>query len=274
VSIPLPSGTLAMLRGIIGVAFLVAFVYLKGDKLSREDIKANFKVLTLSGAFIGFNWILLFEAYRFTTVSTATLCYYMAPVFVILVSPILLKEKLTIKKLCCTAAAIAGMVLVSGILGSEFTGISELQGVFYALGAAVLYAGVVILNKKCGKISAYDKTIVQLASASIVIIPYVLMAEMSALAAVEITKITVIMVLVVGILNTGIAYAIYFGSMTNLKAQTIALFSYLDPIMAIIFSAIILHETMGIMEMIGAVMILGSAMIGELPQKAQLKEEL
>ena len=265
--IPLPSGTLAMLRGIIGVIFLLAFVYMKGDKLSSSKVKENFKVLILSGALIGFNWILLFEAYRFTTVSTATLCYYMAPVFVILASPLLLKEKLTIKKLCCTAVAIGGMVLVSGVANSEFSGIGEFKGVLCALGAAVFYACVVILNKKCGEISAYDKTIVQLAAASAVIVPYVIAAEVETLAGLEISAVTVVMVLIVGILNTGIAYAIYFGSMDNLKAQTIALFSYIDPIVAIILSALLLKENMGLYGVIGAVLVLGSTFISEMPEK-------
>ena len=160
--IELSSGVLAMARGFIGAAFLLLIIALKREKLSKAAIKKNLGLLILSGACIGFNWILLFEAYRYTTVATATLCYYLAPIFVIMASPLILKERLSGRKVLCVLVALAGMVFVSGVLQVDFTGLAELKGVLFGLGAAVFYASVILMNKKITDISAYDKTIVQL----------------------------------------------------------------------------------------------------------------
>ncbi len=261
--IPLPSSLLALARGMIGTAFLLLLVLvIKRDKLSTEAIKRNLGFLVVSGAFIGFNWILLFEAYQYTTVATATLCYYMAPVIVVLVSPFLFKERLTPLKALCVAVALAGMVFVSGIPQSGFGGISELKGILLGLGAATLYAIVVILNQYIKDISAYDKTIMQLGTAAIAILPYTLLTEN--FADITFTPVAVCMLFFVGIVHTGIAYTLYFGSMSGLKTQTIALFSYIDPVVAIILSAVILQENIGLWGVIGAVMVLGSTMVSEL----------
>lgn len=263
--IPLPSSLLAMARGAIGVVFLLIFMAAKKEKLNFREIKDKILLLCISGVFIGFNWILLFEAYNYTTVATATLCYYMAPVFVIIASPFLFKEKLTLKKVICVIVALAGMVLVSGVIETGFSGAGEFKGVLLGLGAAVLYATVVLMNKKTAGVPAYTKTVIQLGSAAIVLLPYTLLTENFAELTFE--PLTIIMLLVVGVVHTGWSYALYFGSMDNLKAQTVAIFSYIDPVVAIILSALILNEEMSIFGVIGAVLVLGSTLISELPSK-------
>ena len=261
--IPLPSSTLALARGVIGTLFLLTLVlFVKKQRLDGGAIRRNLAFLMISGALIGFNWILLFEAYQYTTVAVATLCYYMAPVIVVMVSPFLFKEKLTPLKAACVAVALAGMVFVSGIPQSGFGGISELKGILLGLGAALLYATVVVLNQYIRDIPAYDKTIMQLGMAAVAILPYTLLTEN--FADISFTPIAVLMLLFVGIVHTGIAYTLYFGSMSGLKAQTIALFSYIDPVVAIILSAVILQENIGLWGVIGAVMVLGSTMVSEL----------
>lgn len=259
--IPLPSGLVAFSRGLIGMLFLLLIMLVRKEKFDWKVIKPNFCYLCVSGMLIGVNWILLFEAYRFTTVATATLCYYMAPLFVMLVSPLFLKERLGIKKIGCMLMAFAGMILVSGVLDTGVSGIEEMTGVLLGLGAAAFYASVVVLNKKIRDIPAFPKTSIQLGFAALIILPYTLLAE-------RVTETptipTVLLLLVVGIVHTGIAYTLYFGSMKPLSAQTIALFSYLDPIVAILFSVLLLHEAMSVLSVIGAVLILGSTMVSEL----------
>lgn len=259
--IDLPSSVIALVRGAVGVVFLLCLVGLTGKKPDRQAIRKNLWILLVSGVFIGFNWILLFEAYCYTSVATATLSYYMAPILVVLASPLVLKEALTGKKLLCVVVALGGMVLVSGVLRAGFSGVSELKGVALGLGAAVLYASVILLNKKLGDISAYDKTIVQLAAAAIVLLPYTLLTEdMSAL---TIDGLGLALLLVAGVVHTGAAYALYFGSMKELPAQTVALYSYIDPILAVLLSAMLLREPMTIGGAVGAVMILGAAFFSE-----------
>ncbi len=254
--IPLPSGMIGACRGLMGMLFLLGVNLARGEKPSGKDIRANLPVLLLSGAAMGFNWILLFEAYRYTSVATATLCYYMAPIFVILASPVVLKEKLTPGKLLCVAAAVLGVALVSGV--SEA---GSLTGILLGLGAAVLYACVILLNKHLGSVSTGDRTIVQLGTAGAVLVPYSLLAE--SFAGVTMDGMSILMLLVVGAVHTGLAYWLYFGSMKELPAQTVALYSYIDPIVAILLSALILGEALTPLGILGAVLVLGATLVSE-----------
>ena len=259
--IPYSSSFVALFRGVTGTAFLFLVLLVSRKKPNKEAIRKNLVLLLFSGAAIGFNWILLFEAYCYTSVATATLCYYLAPILVILASPIVLKEKLTGKKAFCAALALVGMVLVSGILETDFQGIGELKGVLFGLGAAVLYASVILMNKKMKPIGPYDKTIAQLGTASLVLLPYVLLTE--DITAMTFSALPLVLLLVAGIIHTGLAYWLYFGSMAALPAQTVALFSYIDPIGAILLSMVVLKEPMTISAGIGAAMILGAAFFSE-----------
>ena len=259
--IDLPSSVLALARGFIGTLFLVIYVKLSGKKPDRAAVRANLALLVISGALIGFNWILLFESYNYTTVSVATLCYYMAPVFLILASPFVLKEKLTVNKLIAVFAAVTGMALVSGVFRGGEIAVDQKTGIILGLGAAVLYASVILINKKIGEIDAYSKTTVQLGAAAVCLLPYVLLTEKAS--GIALSGRELIMVLVVGIIHTGVAYALYFSSMKALSAQNIAIFSYIDPVFAIILSALILKEPMGFSDILGAVLILGAAVYSE-----------
>lgn len=259
--IPLSSSLIALVRGGTGSVFLISLIYFSKKKLDMAAVRRNLLLLILSGAAIGFNWILLFEAYNYTSVATATLCYYLAPILVILASPLVLKESLTRRKLLCAAAALLGMVLVSGILEADFSGLAEMRGIVFGLGAAVLYASVILMNKKMAGISAYDKTILQLSMASIALLPYVLVTENWS--AVTFSPLSATLLLIAGIVHTGIAYWLYFGSMEHLHSHTVALLSYLDPILAIVLSMVFLREPMSPAAAVGAVMILGAAYISE-----------
>ena len=262
--IPLPSSLVAMTRGLIGMLFLLLVMVLRKRGMNRTAVRRKLGLLCLSGAAIGVNWILLFEAYNYTSVATATLCYYFAPMFVILASPLVVGERLTAKKLICVLAALLGMVFVSGVLETG-GGSSDLKGVLLGLGAAVLYASVVLMNKQLGDVPAYDRTIVQLGSSAAVLLPYVLLTE--DMGALTFTPGTIGLLLVVGIVHTGIAYALYFGSLMQLKAQTAAILSYIDPVVAVLLSALVLREHMSLLSGLGAVLVLGAAVVSELPSR-------
>lgn len=270
------SGMLALVRGTVGTLFLLlvngvrilgtsgkqAAELKKEEYRSLDAIKKNGILLVISGATIGINWICLFEAYRYTTIATATLCYYLAPVFVTLVSPVFLKEKLTPMKLGCIAASLAGMVLVADLFGASGQSGSNAKGIMFGVIAAVLYAAVVIMNKYLKDIKAVDMTICQLGVAAVVLVPYVLLTE--DVAAVRWDGQTIALLLFVGIVNTGIAYLLYFGSLAELSGQSAALFSYIDPVTAIVLSAVLLKEPMSAAQTVGAVLILGSTLLSEL----------
>lgn len=264
-NINMPSSVIAFVRGTVGALFLIAFCLVTKKKVSFDKIKEKLLILCLSGAAIGINWIFLFEAYRYTTVATATLCYYMAPVFVIVMSSFIYKEKLTAKKIVCTLVALAGMVFVSGVAETGIGSVDEMKGVIFGVLAAVFYSSVVLMNKSLGSVPAYDKTIVQLLGAAIVILPYCL-ATVN-VGELVFDKKSVIMLAVVSIVHTGISYTAYFGSMKNLQSQTIAIMSYIDPIIAVVLSALVLKEDMSLLSVVGAVMILTATFLSEVNLK-------
>ncbi len=261
--INMPSGFIAAVRGALGVAFAAIAALIGGKLPSPSAIKRNLPILIFCGAAIGINWILLFESYRYTTVATATLCYYMAPIFVILIAPVILKEGITLKKLICVICAIIGMILVSGAFDSGISSASELIGIALGLGAALLYASVTVMNKKLVGISASERTAPQLLFATLVIIPYTLIFEQVPEGA--FTKTSVLMLIILGILHTGVAYMLYFAAVKGLSASTSAIFAYIDPIVAIILSALMLKEPMSPLAVVGAAMIILSALASELP---------
>lgn len=255
--IPLSSGVLAFSRGLLGALFLCAFIKISGRKTEKNIDRKKLLFLILTGCFMGINWMLLFEAYNNTTVSTATLCYYMEPTIVILLSPFFFREKLTIKKIVYAAVSFAGMVLVSGVVEGGSRSSSDMKGILLGLGAAVFYSAVVILNKKVDMEDAYEKTSIQLFAAAIIMIPYIFVTR--EFSNIQLNVTAIIMIIIVGIVHTGIAYVLYFGSIKSLNSQSIAVMSYIDPVAALLFSALILQERMTIYGVIGAILILGSA---------------
>lgn len=263
--IPLPSSVTAMMRGLIGAPFLLLVLLLRRSRPSGKEIKSNLPLLCLSGLMLGLNWILLFEAYRYTTVATATLCYYFAPIFLVAASPFVFKERMTLRKILCILAALAGMVFVSGVAENGIPSAGELRGVLLAIGAAALYACIVIANKKLKNISAYDRTIMQLAVSALVLLPYNLLS--GGFAGMMLSPFICLMLLIVGVVHTGIAYYLYFGSMEELKSQTLAILSYIDPVVAVLLSALVLREPLGGPDILGAVLILGAALVSELPER-------
>ena len=255
-AIPLNSGMIALLRGVMGLAVLLLVMLLTKQKLRLAVIKKDLLLLCISGGAMGLNWVLLFEAYRYTTVATATVCYYLAPAFLMLASP-LLGEKLTVKKLLCLLACLVGMVLVTGIDGGSVTGVA------FGIGAAILYASVMFMNRKMGAVSDYERTVTQMAMAIPVVVVYVLLRGGVDFSAMNATG--WLLMAVVGIVHTGFAYFLYFGAMGKLPASAVAVCSYLDPVVAVLLSAILIAP-IGIPAICGAVLILGSTLFGQLKE--------
>ena len=260
--IPMSSTLLAFFRGLIGSVSLLLFVLLFRKKTWQKTSRRQLAGMVINGAFLGINWILLFEAFSYTTIAKATLCYYMQPTFLLLLSPIVFKEHLTLKKILCAIAALTGMVFVSGIIGSGATQSGELRGIACGLGAACFYTLVVILNKKISGADVYQKTTIQLFSAAVVLLPYLLIT--SGFQGIEFDGKLILLILIAGVVYTGVVYALYFGSMDGLKAQTISALSYIDPVVAMVASTVVFRESLSAIGIVGAVLIIGSAIIGEL----------
>lgn len=258
-NIGFPSSFISFARALTGSLFIGIFMAVSGHGFDGRAIVKNLKLLIPSGIAMAFNWICLFEAYRFTGVAVATLCYYMAPVIVVLVSPIILKERLTAIKGMSVLVAIIGAVLISGVV----TGATKsVKGILLGLAAAALYSTVIVINKFVKELSPVETTFVQLSVAAVTMIPYVLLTEDVAGFAFD-TK-SIVFTLIVGVFHTGIVYMIYFSSVQKIPAQTTAVFSYIDPVTAIILSAVVLGERLDAVQIIGTVLILAATLFNEL----------
>ncbi len=260
-SISLPGSVVALVRAAVGALFLLSVVWLRGAHMDWLAIRKNLKYLVLSGSALGFNWILLFASYDYTTVAISTLCYYMAPIMIILAAPLVLRERLTLRKLLCVAAALLGMVCLSGVLQGSVPKAEELKGILLGLAAAVLYASIVIMNKQLRDIAAFDRTIFQLGLSAVLLLIYCLLSVDASALAFD-TK-TVILLVLGGIIHTGLAYYLYFGAMEQVSGQSAAMISYLDPAIAVLISVFVLGEPMTLFGVLGAVLILGAALLSE-----------
>jgi RarD protein len=210
---------------------------------------------------MAFNWIFLFKAYHHTSVSIATLSYYFAPVIVMIASPIIFKEKLSRKQIICFIMATIGLVMIIGVSDTNqphgnFTGIA------FGLAAAALYATVILLNKHIKSVTGIDRTLIQFFAAIIILLPYIYMT--SGIHITSLDRWGLFNLLFLGTVHTGITYCLYFSSLKDLKGQEAAIFSYIDPLVAIIISVLILNESMSLIQILGGLMILGFTLFNEL----------
>ena len=259
----LSTSLIALSRGALGAMFLLALITLTGRRVSWRAVRDNLALLALSGALLGANWMFLFEAYRHTSVQLATLSYYLAPVLLMAASPFVLKERMSARKVFCVLAALVGMALVSGILNGA--GGASLKGIALGLGAAVCYAALTLTNKFLKGVAPLEATVVQLGVSSIALLPYALATGSLTFAGAGLKD--ALLLIVLGVVHTGLAFWWFFSSVRDLKAQTVAMLSYIDPATAILLSALLLRERLDALQIAGACLILGAALLGELPLK-------
>ena len=260
-NIPVSSSELALYRAVLAVIVLSAVFLLTGQKIPFRQIKKELPVLLISGVAMGFNWILLFQAYKYTTVSVATLSYYFAPVLVTLACPILFKEKIGAKQWLCFVMSTLGIVLITGV-GDLSAGSDHLRGILFGLSAACLYATVVLLNKFIKGVAGLHRTFLQFAAAVAVLTPYVALTDGFTLGSLELSG--WIYLLIVGLVHTGLAYCLYFSSIEAISGQQAAILSYVDPLVAILVSVLLLGEGMTLIQALGGALILGFTLWNEL----------
>ena len=258
------SGELALYRALMAAALIAVFLLATRQKIPFAAIKKEIPLLLLSGMAMGFNWILLFQAYKFTTVSVATLSYYFAPVIVTILCPIIFRERLTKKQIICFIMSTLGLVLITGI-GDLSGASSHLTGILFGLGAASLYATVIMLNKFIKNVEGIHRTFLQFLAAIVVLIPYVAFTSGANLGVMD--GMGWVCLLIVGFIHTGVTYCLYFTSLKDIPGQKAAILSYIDPLIAVVISVTILGESMSFVQIIGGVLILGFTLGNELSPK-------
>ena len=267
-NIPLPSSEIALYRAVLAAILIGAFLLVTKQKIPFAKIKKEIPLLVLSGVAMGFNWILLFEAYKYTTVSVATLSYYFAPVIVTVACPILFKEKMGAKQIVCFVMSTLGIVLITGI-GDLSQGSSHIKGILFGLGAATLYATVILLNKFTKTVDGIHRTFMQFLSAIAVLVPYVLFTDGVNLSTLDGRGWGFL--LVIGLVHTGITYCLYFSSLKEMSGQKVAILSYIDPLVAVLISVVVLKEDLTPLQAVGGLMILGFTLWNEISPKKTTK---
>ena len=253
-NISLPSGEIALYRAVLAAILIGGLLLITGQKIPFTKIKKEIPFLLLSGFAMGFNWILLFQSYKYTTVSVATLSYYFAPVIVTLACPLLFKEKMGAKQWICFLMSTIGIIIITGV-GDLSKGANHLVGIAFGLGAAVLYATVILLNKYIKNVEGIHRTFLQFIAAIIVLVPYVLLTDGINLTSLSSPGWTSL--ITVGLVHSGIAYSLYFSSLKELPGQKAAILSYIDPLVAVVASVLILGEPITISQIFGGILILG-----------------
>ena len=260
-NIPLASGEIALYRAILAALLIAVYLFITKQKIPFQKIKKALLLLILSGMAMGVNWILLFEAYKYTTVSVATLSYYFAPVIVTVVCPFLFREKMTGKQIICFVMSTIGLVLITGI-GDLSVGNHHFIGILCGLGAAVFYATVILLNKFIKNVDGIHRTFLQFLAAILILVPYVL-----ATSGINLNTLNGMgwgSLLIVGLIHTGVTYCLYFSSLKELPGQKAAILSYIDPLVAVLVSVLLLGESMILIQVLGGVLILGFTLWNEI----------
>ena len=259
--IPLPSAEISLYRALLAIVLVGGYLLLTKEKISFKNYKKELMVLLLSGAAMGFNWIFLFAAYKCTTVSVATLSYYFAPVIVTVLSPLLFKEKMTLKKVICFIFSTLGLVLLTDI-GNLKGNMLHIKGIAFGITAAILYATVMLLNKLIKGIGGIHRTFLQFLAAVVVLVPYVFLTDGVNIATLKYEGL--ISLLIVGVIHTGITYLLYFSSLKEMDGQQAAVLSYIDPLVAVLISVFILKENITLVQIMGGVLILLFTLFNEI----------
>lgn len=265
-AIAVSSSELALYRAILATILILCYFLVTKQSIDFAKIKKDIPLLALSGVFMGVNWIFLFEAYKYTTISVATISYSFAPTIVTVACLFLFKEKLTIKKAVCFIMSTIGLILTIGFDSME-AGSSNLKGVLFGISAAVLYATIILINKKIKNVSGIERTLLQFCSAIVILTPYVVFA--SGITIQNLDLFGIFLLLIVGFVHTGITYCLYFSALKDLPGQEIAILSYLDPLVAVILSVFVVGESISPLQILGAFFILGFTLLNELSHKSE-----
>ena len=260
-NISVSSGELALYRAILAAILIGSYLLITKQSLPLRSLGKELFLLILSGMAMGINWILLFEAYKYTTVAISTLSYYFAPVIVTAVCPFLFKEKLTGKQVLCFAMSTVGLALIIGITDLGRGG-NDMIGIAFGLGAAVLYATVILLNKFIKGVAGIQRTFLQFLAAIVILLPYVCFSSGITLSGMSGTG--WLCLLIVGLVHTGITYCLYFTALKDIPGQEAAILSYIDPLVAVVIGVMVLGEPLSWQQFLGGGLILGFTLWNEL----------
>ena len=245
-------------RGVLGSLFIFLVLSLRKEKIDMAAIRKNLRILLLSGFALGFNWVFLFAGYRYG-IAISSLCNYMAPIAVVIMTTLVYKEKIRPIQIVFILMAVIGMFLLIGIFSADVK--ADMHCVIYGSLAALGFVVLVLCNKRLTDIKPLEKTLVQLLASAVIVFPYVVFNHGFPL---NFDLRSTLIVLLLGFVHTDVAYICYFSSIDVLPSQSIAILGYLEPVLNFVIGALVFHEPLGISSLIGAAMILCASLGNEL----------
>ena len=266
--IPLGSAAIVFYRALLGGIFIILATIMSGKLVNVKAMGDNFFVLIWTGFFMGLNWVFQFEAFKVSSVAIGTVCYNTMPIFLLIIASFMFKEKITIRSVICIIVATIGVVLVSNVINTGIKS-NEVLGCFYGILGAINYALIVIFNRKLSHIETHDKVIFQFIFSAIIMFIYVIFIQRESLffeknISNETLMIGIFCILLLSFFHTGFCYVHYFNAVSRLKAETVAILTYIDPVVALFTSYFILREKTTGLQMLGAILILASTLVNEL----------
>lgn len=266
--IPLSSSAIVFYRALLGGLFIIFLTCMRGASINIKSMKENLPILILTGFFMGLNWVFQFEAFRVSTVAIGTVCYNTMPIFLLIIASIMFKEKITFKSIICIIVASIGVVLVSNVINTGIRS-NEVLGCFYGILGAIFYALIVTYNKKLNQIETHDKVIFQFLFSAFIMFVYVMLGKDNSLffnqgISQKDLTIGILCLLLLCFFHTGFCYVHYFNAVSRLKAETVAILTYIDPVVALFLSYFVLREQATWLQILGAMLILISMFVNNL----------
>ncbi len=256
-AIPWYSYEIVLARTSIGALFMLSIIFINKKPFKFYNEVQSFKVLIISGILMGLNWMFLYEAYNQLGVGLAQIFNSTGPAVAMFLSPFLFKEKLEKHKILSLTIVALGMFFVY----SNNLSVGLTSGLLCGIGGCLTYAGFLICNHFPIKIKAAERTMWQLTVASIMVLTFIIYRGTGFP---NFSFKILLPVLIIGIISTGFAMNIMFAAIQKLPLQTVSIYSYLEPMSALVFSALILKERMTFLQIIGITLILGGTTFSEL----------
>lgn len=262
-AIALPSSDIVLLRTFLGALSLAAILAItQRHTLQAPSRPREAAALLLSGAALGASWIFLFRAYQTIGVGVSSLLYYCGPIIVMALSPLIFGEKLTGGKIAGFIAVACGAFLIAAQgLGGNMP--------IVGIASAFCYALMVIASKRAPHIEGLENSALQVSAAFVTALVLTLATQgvPSFLSPGIAAGIDWRAVAMLGVVNTGIGCLLYFSAVAKLPVQTVAVVGYLEPLSAVVFSAVLLGEAITPVRLMGAALIIGGAIFCELAGK-------
>ncbi|MFJ7666988.1 DMT family transporter [Lysinibacillus sp. NPDC097195] len=247
-----PALELVFIRCICATLFLSALWLITGGHKTEVWHKKEIVRTLLCGVFIVLNWVFLFKAFEEMSISIAISIYNLAPIFVLILGALFLKEKMTIQALVATLTCFIGSIFIIGL--HNFITLSEFlqSGFIWALLSALFYALTMLTSRIITQLSSYALTFIQTTVGIIILLPFVDFSLFEGL-----TTTNWLYILGTGFIHTGFVYYLFFDSIRNLSTILVSVLVFVDPVVAILLDMLLLDFMPSIMQTVGILLIFG-----------------